>query len=260
MELELPQTFNKSVRRSWHGGRTRDLAGSDATKPDSMGSWCAAIVLAAPPGRFKKGESSLRRLDPVLAHLHARRDELATFVLARRDEDGLAGLHVGARARRGLRHGRARRHENLHRPGLVVERDLVGAGGLRGGFEHRVCHRRLRLQVVGRKPLVHGRRNRTHVDCHGRAIGAPDRGDGKLHARLHVGHGEGLRNGDRDRFRQIDGDGGAVVGLDRNDVSVEGGDYAADVGVLLRHSGGCRNGQNSSHREQTKAIHVSLPR
>src|SRR5687767_2398610 len=96
----------------------------------------------------------LRRLDAIFAHRDALRDELAVL-LARAGEDGLAGLEIGARARReGVVLG-LRRDQDLLLAVFVLERELRAGADLRGALERRVRHHRIGNRIPRRMHLRH---------------------------------------------------------------------------------------------------------
>src|SRR5215212_8298292 len=105
------------------------VASSGSTTPAAPASptvRCSAGL----PGAMQ-GNSLLRGLDPVLAHGHARRDELAIAFHPRAAEDRLARLEIGARARHEGHDLRVLGDEDLLLAVLVLERELVATARLR---------------------------------------------------------------------------------------------------------------------------------
>src|SRR5687767_2575201 len=121
---------------------------------------CATAALAAMSSATKK--TLVRRLDAIFADVEALGDDLAVGFLPRVGPDPFAALEVGARAGVEGDDRRARRHQNLLCPALVVERDLVAAARLRDAVQVRVGHGRFRLQVPREMPGFRLRRDRMH--------------------------------------------------------------------------------------------------
>src|SRR5687768_2208579 len=196
----------------------RTLPSNAAMVPRTrVGAWASAAVAAATRTIAK---TLLRRIDAILAHRDALRDELAALV-ARAGEDRRAGLEVGAAAGRESEELGLARDQDLLLAVLVLERELVAAAHLRGAFDVGVGHHRIGDRVPCAVHLGDLRPELVHAPGHEASIRALDRGHADVAARLEVRRGGLLGNGDLRIGGEVDLDFLAVTRLHRQNVALQ---------------------------------------